>query len=159
HTCTSSPSAGTPAAGFGNGIGWAGIMSHAWCRPRRRQGPRGAARVYNGQGGGGAMIPGWLLMMVSVAYVAALFAIAYFGDRHPLYPARAWLRPIVYSLALAVYCSSWTFYGAVGSAARSGLSYLPIYLGPILLFVFGFGLLERLVVVAKERNEIGRAHV
>ena len=98
------------------------------------------------------MIPGWLLMMVSVAYVAALFAIAYYGDRHPLYPARAWLRPIVYSLALAVYCSSWTFYGAVGSAARSGLSYLPIYLGPILLFVFGFGLLERLVVVAKERN-------
>ena len=98
------------------------------------------------------MIPGWLLMLVSVAYVAALFAIAYFGDRHPLYPARAWLRPIVYSLALAVYCSSWTFYGAVGSAARDGLSYLPIYLGPILLFVFGFGLLERLVLVAKERN-------
>jgi len=99
-----------------------------------------------------AMIPGWLLMLVSVLYVAALFAIAYYGDRRPLYPARAWLRPIVYSLALAVYCSSWTFYGAVGSAARDGLSYLPIYLGPILLFVFGFGLLERLVLVAKERN-------
>jgi Na+/proline symporter/signal transduction histidine kinase/ActR/RegA family two-component response regulator len=98
------------------------------------------------------MVAGWLLMLVSVLYVVALFAIAYYGDRRPLYPARAWLRPIVYSLALAVYCSSWTFYGAVGSAARSGLSYLPIYLGPILLFVFGFGLLERLVHVAKERN-------
>jgi Na+/proline symporter/signal transduction histidine kinase/ActR/RegA family two-component response regulator len=98
------------------------------------------------------MIPGWLLMLVSVLYVAALFAIAYYGDRRPLYPARAWLRPIVYSFALAVYCSSWTFYGAVGSAARDALSYLPIYLGPIVLFVFGFGLLERLVLVAKERN-------
>lgn len=98
------------------------------------------------------MIAGWLLMIVSVAYVVALFAIAYYGDRRPLYPARAWLRPIVYSLALAVYCSSWTFYGAVGTAARSGLSYLPIYLGPIFLFVFGFGLIERLVLVAKERN-------
>lgn len=98
------------------------------------------------------MIPGWLLMLVSVLYVAALFAIAYYGDRRPLYPARAWLRPIVYSFALAVYCSSWTFYGAVGSAARDGFAYLPIYLGPILLFVFGFGLLERLVLVAKERN-------
>ncbi|MEO7432814.1 MAG: PAS domain-containing hybrid sensor histidine kinase/response regulator [Dokdonella sp.] len=98
------------------------------------------------------MIAGWLLMLVSVVYVVALFAIAYYGDRRPLYPARAWLRPIVYSLALAVYCSSWTFYGAVGTAARSGLSYLPIYLGPILLFVFGFGLIERLVLVAKERN-------
>ncbi len=98
------------------------------------------------------MIAGWLLMLVSVLYVATLFAIAYYGDRRPLYPARTWLRPIVYSLALAVYCSSWTFYGAVGSAARSGLSYLPIYLGPILFFVFGFGLLERLAVVAKDRN-------
>jgi PAS domain S-box-containing protein len=98
------------------------------------------------------MIAGWLLMLVSVLYVGALFAIAYYGDRRPLYPSRAWLRPIVYSLALAVYCSSWTFYGAVGSAARGGLSYLPIYLGPILLFVFGIGLLERLVRIAKERN-------
>lgn len=98
------------------------------------------------------MIAVWLLMLVSVLYVAMLFAIAYYGDRRPLYPARAWLRPIVYSLALAVYCSSWTFYGAVGTAARGGLSYLPIYIGPILLFVFGFGLLERLVLVAKERN-------
>lgn len=98
------------------------------------------------------MVAGWLLILVSIVYAGALFAIAYFGDRRPLYPARAWLRPIVYSLALAVYCSSWTFYGAVGTAARDGLSYLPIYLGPILLFMFGFGLLERLVLVAKERN-------
>lgn len=98
------------------------------------------------------MIAPWLLVLVSVLYVFALFAIAYYGDRRPLYPARAWLRPIVYSLALAVYCSSWTFYGAVGTAARDGLSYLPIYLGPILLFVFGFGVLERLVLIAKERN-------
>ncbi|KAG9588049.1 hypothetical protein KCV01_g12804, partial [Aureobasidium melanogenum] len=81
-----------------------------------------------------------------------LFAVAYIGDRRPLYPRQPRLRPIVYSLALAVYCSSWTFYGAVGTAARSGLSYLPIYLGPLLLFVLGFGLIERLVLVARERN-------
>ena len=59
---------------------------------------------------------------------------------------------MVYSLALAVYCSSWTFYGAVGTAARYGLAYLPIYLGPMLLFVFGFGLLRRLVQVVRQRN-------
>lgn len=98
------------------------------------------------------MIVGWLLFVISVAYVGALFALAYHGDRSPLYPNRAWLRPIIYSLALAVYCSSWTFYGAVGSAARSTLSYLPIYLGPVLLFVFGFGLFRRLVLVSKERG-------
>jgi Na+/proline symporter/signal transduction histidine kinase/ActR/RegA family two-component response regulator len=98
------------------------------------------------------VIAGWLLLLVALLYVGLLFGIAYLGDRRPLYPRQPRLRPLVYSLALAVYCSSWTFYGAVGTAARSGLAYLPIYLGPLLLFVLGFGLLERLVLVARERN-------
>jgi Na+/proline symporter/signal transduction histidine kinase/ActR/RegA family two-component response regulator len=98
------------------------------------------------------MIAGWLLLLVSLVYVGLLFAVAYAGDRRPLYPRQPMLRPIVYSLALAVYCSSWTFYGAVGTAARAGLAYLPIYLGPLLLFVLGFGLLERLILVARQRN-------
>ncbi|SEM54917.1 Na+/proline symporter [Luteibacter sp. UNCMF331Sha3.1] len=98
------------------------------------------------------MIAGWLLLLVALLYVGMLFAIAYVGDRRPLYPRQPRLRPLVYSLALAVYCSSWTFYGAVGTAAVSGLAYLPIYLGPLLLFVLGFGLIERLVLVARERN-------
>ena len=98
------------------------------------------------------MIAGWVLLLVSLGYVIGLFGLAYYGDRRPLYPNRAWLRPLVYSLALAVYCSSWTFYGAVGSSAGSSLSYLPIYLGPILLFTFGSGMFRRLTVVAKQRN-------
>jgi Na+/proline symporter len=95
---------------------------------------------------------GWLLLLVSLLYVGLLFVVAYAGDRRPLYPRLPRLRPIVYSLALAVYCSSWTCYGAVGTAARDGLAYLPIYLGPILFFVFGFGLLQRLVRVVRQRN-------
>lgn len=98
------------------------------------------------------MVAGWVLLCVSLVYVALLFAVAYFGDRRPLYPERPALRPIVYSLALAVYCSSWTFYGAVGTAVSSGWSFLPIYLGPMLLFVFGIGLLKRMVQVAHEQN-------
>ena len=98
------------------------------------------------------MIQAWLLLLVSLLYVGLLFLVAYAGDRRPVYPRQPKLRPIIYSLALAVYCSSWTFYGAVGSAARDGLAYLPIYLGPILLYVFGYGLLRRLVRVAGERN-------
>ena len=98
------------------------------------------------------MIQGWLLLLVSLLYVGLLFVVAYTGDRRPLYPRQPRLRPIIYSLALAVYCSSWTFYGAVGTAARDGLAYLPIYLGPILLFAFGFGLVRRLVQIAGQRN-------
>lgn len=98
------------------------------------------------------MISGWGLLLVSLAYVCGLFAIAWWGDRSRLYPSHARLRPVIYSLALAVYCSSWTFYGAVGSAVRDGLSYLPIYLGPILLFVFMTPFFERLVRMAKHQN-------
>jgi len=98
------------------------------------------------------LIHGWLLLLVSLLYVGVLFVVAYAGDRRPLYPRQPRLRPIVYSLALAVYCSSWTFYGAVGTAARGGLAYLPIYLGPILLFVFGFGFLRRLLQVVRQRK-------
>ncbi len=98
------------------------------------------------------LIQGWLLLLVSLLYVGVLFVVAYAGDRRPLYPRQPRLRPIVYSLALAVYCSSWTFYGAVGTAARDGLAYLSIYLGPILLFVFGFGFLRRLLQVVRQRR-------
>ncbi|MDE1893509.1 MAG: hybrid sensor histidine kinase/response regulator [Xanthomonadaceae bacterium] len=98
------------------------------------------------------MITGWLLLLLALLYVGLLFLVAYAGDRRPLYPRQPRLRPLVYSLALAVYCSSWTFYGAVGTAARTGLAYLPIYLGPILLFVFGFGLLKRLLQMVRQRN-------
>ncbi|MBB5207675.1 PAS domain-containing hybrid sensor histidine kinase/response regulator [Chiayiivirga flava] len=98
------------------------------------------------------MVAGWVLLGVSLVYVGLLFVVAYYGDRRPLYPERTWLRPIVYSLALAVYCSSWTFYGAVGTAVSSGWSYLPIYLGPVLLFVFAIGILRRLVQIAHEQN-------
>ena len=98
------------------------------------------------------MIDGWLLLVMALLYVALLFTVAYLGDRYALYTARTKWRPVIYSLALAVYCSSWTFYGAVGTAARDGLAYLPIYLGPILLFVFGFGLLRRMVRITSQRN-------
>ncbi len=103
------------------------------------------------------MIPGWILLLVSVGYVGLLFGVAWLGDRRPLYPGRDWLRPVVYSLALAVYCSSWTFYGAVGTAAKSGLGFLPIYLGPILLFLFAWRILERLVLVAREQSTVSIA--
>jgi Na+/proline symporter/signal transduction histidine kinase/CheY-like chemotaxis protein len=98
------------------------------------------------------LISDWGLLLVSAAYVGALFAVAWWGDRTRLYPNRPRLRAPIYSLALAVYCSSWTFYGAVGSAVRDGLSYLPIYLGPLLFFTLALPFFERLVSVAKAQN-------
>ena len=102
-----------------------------------------------------AVIPGWILLLVSAAYVGLLFAVAHAGDRRA--PVSGRWRPLVYSLALAVYCSSWTFYGAVGTAARTGLGFLPIYLGPLLLLVFGWPLIERLVLISGEQRIVSIA--
>ncbi|WP_068813941.1 hybrid sensor histidine kinase/response regulator [Xanthomonas translucens] len=103
------------------------------------------------------MVSSWILLLVSVGYAALLFTVAWWGDRRPLYPERPWLRPAVYSLAVAVYCSSWTFYGAVGSAVRNGAGYLPIYLGPLLLLLFGWHIIERLALIARSENTVSIA--
>jgi PAS domain S-box-containing protein len=97
------------------------------------------------------MLSGWLLSALAVAYLGFLFAIAFYGDRRSIYPNRQGLRPYIYGLALGVYCTSWTFYGAVGTAAREGWGYLPIYVGPTLVYLLALPFLERLVAV-------GRAH-
>src|SRR3974390_972038 len=98
------------------------------------------------------MFSGWLLSALAVGYVALLFAIAFFGDIRRVYPLETRLRPVIYSLALGVYCSTWTFFGAVGTAVREGWAFLPIYLGPALLFLFGAPQLARLIEVARARN-------
>ena len=98
------------------------------------------------------MLSSWTLFAVSTAYVGLLFAIAYYGDRRARRAGAPLRKPWVYSLALAVYCTSWTFYGAVGHAATSGWDFLPIYLGPILVFVVGAELLRRLIRISKRHN-------
>lgn len=105
------------------------------------------------------MLPGWILLLVSLGYAALLFAVAWWGDRHPVHmrAGGSWLRPLVYSLSLAVYCSSWTFYGAVGTATRTGLGYFAIYLGPLLMLLFGWRILERLALVAQDQNTVSIA--
>ena len=103
------------------------------------------------------MISSWTLLLVSLGYAALLFGVAWWGDRKPMYPNRPWLRPVVYSLALAVYCSSWTFYGAVGTAVRYGIGYLPIYLGPLLMLLFGWRIIERLALAARNENVVSIA--
>ncbi|AMB85912.1 hybrid sensor histidine kinase/response regulator [Pseudomonas agarici] len=92
-----------------------------------------------------------LIAVVALAYMAIMFAIAFYGDRRstPLPPrVRAW----VYSLSLAVYCTSWTFFGAVGQAADQLWSFLPIYLGPVLLLVFAPWVLQKMVLISKQEN-------
>src|SRR5690606_17553453 len=61
-------------------------------------------------------------------------------------------RPYIYSFSIAVWCTSWTFFGSVGLAAATGLDFLAIYLGPILAFSLGSPLILRVAQLAKAQN-------
>ncbi len=93
-----------------------------------------------------------VLILTLTAYLAVLFWIARLGDRQR-FNTSGWARhPLVYTLALGVYCTSWTFYGLVGTAAERGWYYLPILLGPVLLFTLGYPLLQRIASVSQQEN-------
>lgn len=92
------------------------------------------------------------VLALSLAYLGLLFAVAYFGDRY----ARDWssssVAPAVYGLSLAIYCTSWTFYGAVGRAATSGVDFILIYTGPALVVTLGYPMVAKMVRAAKQHN-------
>ncbi|SOB92891.1 sensor histidine kinase [Rhodobacter maris] len=93
------------------------------------------------------------LVAVSLVYVLFLFLVAFIAERRA---RRGRLRflysPWVYTLSLSIYCTAWTFYGAVGSAARSGLEFLTIYLGPTLVFIGWWWVLRKLVRIGRTQR-------
>ncbi|QDC10397.1 sodium:solute symporter [Oceanicola sp. D3] len=94
-----------------------------------------------------------LLVAVSLLYVGFLFLVAFLAERRAQRGMPRWLRsPMVYTLSLSVYCTAWTFYGAVGYAARSGLEYLTIYLGPTLVLTGWWLVLRKLVRVGRTQR-------
>ncbi|MBV2133954.1 hybrid sensor histidine kinase/response regulator [Pseudomonas sp. MAP12] len=95
-----------------------------------------------------------LITAVALSYMAVLFAIAFYGDRRQTSPRpqRPRLRAWVYSLSLAVYCSSWTFFGSVGQAAGQLWAFLPIYLGPLLLLLIMPQMLAKMILISKQEN-------
>ncbi|UAB77727.1 PAS-domain containing protein [Erythrobacter sp. SCSIO 43205] len=94
------------------------------------------------------------------AYLIALFWLASWRDRAGEENAATsrtalWLtrnHGLVYGLSLGVYCTSWTFFGGVGTAARDGLDFLPIYLGPFLVFTVGFALVRKILAQSKAQH-------
>lgn len=93
------------------------------------------------------------LVVICVAYVAVLFLVAYLADRAAMRGrAGVFSSPLVYTLSISVYCTGWTYYGAVGSAARNGLEFVSIYLGPTLVFIGWWWSLRRLVETGREQR-------
>src|SRR5216110_686485 len=97
------------------------------------------------------MLHDWGVIAAAFGYIGFLFLVASHGDR--LSPAQrgrasAWIYP----LSLAIYCTSWTFFGSVGFATRTSVDFLAIYIGPILMIAVGTPLLRRVIQLAKSQN-------
>ncbi len=92
------------------------------------------------------MLSADLVILTAVGYVCLLFLLAYLSDKRAQRGGGGFLRsPLVYTLSISVYCTSWTFYGAVGTAARDGLEFMAIYMGPTLVFVGWWFILRKLL--------------
>src|SRR4028118_1408477 len=98
------------------------------------------------------MVAGWAVVLSALVYLCMLFAVAHWGDLSGKRLMAGRGRSTIYALALAVYCTSWTFYGSVGLASRSGLDFLTIYIGPILVIGLGWPVVARVVRIAKAQN-------
>ncbi len=98
------------------------------------------------------MLQNWVIITVSLGYVGLLFAIAYYGDKRSIEHPYKKYRAIIYSLTLAIYCTSWAFYGTSGQAAATGWVIAPTYLGSILLLILGWPFLIKLITISKKQN-------
>src|SRR5690606_12374510 len=93
------------------------------------------------------MLQGWVVIAVALGYIGLLLLVASYGDRRRGRSRMSGLattqasglgaagrtRLMIYPLSLAIYCTSWTFFGSVGSASRTGYEFLTIYIGPVLM--------------------------
>ncbi|MCM8594510.1 sensor histidine kinase [Accumulibacter sp.] len=95
------------------------------------------------------MLEAPVVICLSLAYLGVLFAVAWWGDKRADAGRSIIASPTIYALSMAVYCTTWTFYGSVGRAAVSGIGFLPIYLGPTLVMALGGFLLLKMIRIVK----------
>ena len=93
-----------------------------------------------------------LVWGTALLYIALLFLVAYYADQRQKAGKSITANTAVYSLSIAVYATTWTYYGSVGKAATTGIDFLPIYLGPTLTAFSWWFLLKKIVRVSKENN-------
>jgi hypothetical protein len=94
----------------------------------------------------------WVIVAVAGAYLGLLFGIARYADRRADAGRSLVSSGWVYALSLAVYATSWTYYGSVGRAASTGVGFLPIYLGPTLTFAVGWLVVRKIIRVSRQRR-------
>ncbi len=92
----------------------------------------------------------YLLISIIIVYLALLFLIAFWAEKNS---KSKWVNnPYIYVLSLAVYCSAWTYYGSVGIASQSGISFLTIYLGPVISLPLWILVMRKIIRISKQHK-------
>lgn len=91
------------------------------------------------------------LFALTVAYLSLLFLVAWSAERRAR-AGRSLVNGLSLSLALGVYATSWTYYGSLGFVARSGLTFLAVYIGPTLACLLGPVLWEPLLRLCRSER-------
>ncbi|WP_103864574.1 sensor histidine kinase [Aquimarina sp. I32.4] len=92
----------------------------------------------------------YILIFIIIGYLLLLFGIAFWAEKKA---RNSWVNnPYVYTLSLAVYCSAWTYYGSVGIAATSGVSFLTTYMGPVIAFPIWIVVLKKIIKISKQHK-------
>ena len=125
--------------------GWLAEPHDRRRRGDRRRGGAGRAELT-------VVVSSTAVVVVALAYLGVLFAIAWYGDRRAKRGRSLIRSPLVYTLSLGVYCTSWTFYGAVGTAARRGVEFITIYTGPTIVFLGWWFLLRKIARISKSQR-------
>jgi Na+/proline symporter/signal transduction histidine kinase len=98
------------------------------------------------------MLQGWAVIAIALVYIGLLFVVASYGDRLRELGRDRRSGLLIYPLCLAIYCTSWTFFGSVGLSSRSGFDFLTIYVGPVIMIGLFSPLIVRIVRLAKAQN-------
>ena len=92
----------------------------------------------------------YFLILIIICYLGFLFLLAYMAETKQ---RKKWVKnPYIYVLSLAVYCTAWTFYGSVGIAAKSGISFLTIYLGPVIAMPLWLVIMQKIIKISKQHK-------
>lgn len=93
-----------------------------------------------------------LVLGTSLLYILVLFTVAYYADKKQELGQSIISNPIIYSLSIGVYATTWTYYGSVGRAATTGIDFFLIYLGPTLTTFSWWFVLRKIIRISKENN-------
>jgi len=94
----------------------------------------------------------YVIIIITILYLAFLLLIAHLSEKVYFKNKNILNNPYIYTLTLAAYCSTWTFYGSVDRAATSGIDYLNIYIGPTLIIFTWWFLLRKIIVISERHN-------